>query len=115
MTVTDAQLETLAASHDIITLGIAADELRRSLHGGRATFVRVADVDAAPGSPIHVPPAAGEVRIVGVPTDRHAAATRVSEVLAAAGSTPVSAFSLTDLEELASRHGTPLRALLEQL
>jgi len=94
---------------------MAADELRRSLHGTRATFVRVADVDAEAGAPIHVPPAAGEVRIVGTPVDRGAAAARVREVLAAASPVPVSAFSLVDLEELASRDRTPLRALLEEL
>lgn len=115
MTGTDAALESLAGSHDIISLGIAADEMRRSLHGNRTTFVRVADVDGAPGTPVVVPSTAGEVRITGVPADRGAAAARLAEVLAAAGSTPVSAFSLSDLEELASRDRTPLRALLEEL
>src|SRR4051794_36755760 len=102
MTVTDAELTTLAASHDIISLGIAADETRRLLHGTRTTFVRVADVDATPGSPIEIPASAGEVRIVGAPSDRAAAVQRVQEVCAAAGGTPVSAFSLADLEQLAS-------------
>ena len=49
MTVSSAALSSLAASHDIISLGIAADEARRARHGTRTTFVRVADVDAAPG------------------------------------------------------------------
>jgi hypothetical protein len=115
MTVTDAELSTLAGSHDIISLGIRADEIRRELHGVRTTFVRVADLDAAPGSPVDIPPTAGEIRIVGVPADRAAAVRRVTEVMAAAGNTPVSAFSLNDLEQIALDAQVPLRTLLEEL
>jgi aminodeoxyfutalosine synthase len=115
MTVTDAELTTFAASHDIITLGVAADESRRQRHGVRTTFVRVADVDAAPGSAILIPTAAGEVRINGAPADRAAAVQRVREVTAAVHGVPVSAFSLSDLEQLASAEQLPLRALLEEL
>ncbi len=46
MTVTDAELSSLATSHDIIAIGVSADEARRRRHGARTTFVRVADVDA---------------------------------------------------------------------
>ena len=115
MTVTDTELTTLAASHDIISLGMAADEARRDRHAARATFVRVLDIDAAPGGPVLVPPTAGEVRIVGVPTSAAAACARVREVVAAAGSTPVSGFSLDDLEQLADTEQIQLRALLEDL
>lgn len=115
MTVTDAELSSLAASHDIISVGAAADEARRQRHGGRTTFVRVADVDATPGAPIDIPPSAGEVRIVGTPASREAAVQRVREVVAAAGQIPVSAFSLADLEQLAAGSQVPLRALLEEL
>jgi aminodeoxyfutalosine synthase len=115
MTVTDAELSTLAASHDIISLGMAADEVRRSRHGTRATFVRVFEVDSTPGSPLSVPQTAGEVRIVGTPTSATAAVDRVREVVAAAGGVPVSAFSLADLEQLAAAEHVPLRSLLEDL
>jgi aminodeoxyfutalosine synthase len=115
MTVTEAELTTFAASPDIISLGVAADELRRQRHGTRTTFVRVADVGAAPGDALEIPPGAGEVRIVGAPGCRADAVQRVREVLAAAGQTPVSAFSLADLEQLASHEQVPLRALLEEL
>jgi aminodeoxyfutalosine synthase len=115
MTVTDAELATFAVSHDIITLGMAADELRRAEHGSRTTFVRVTDVSAEPGAAIEIPPAAGEVRIVGVPTSVTQAVQRVQEVVDAAGPVPVSAFSLSDLEQLASSEHVPLRALLEAL
>jgi aminodeoxyfutalosine synthase len=115
MSVSEAELTSLASSRDIIAIGMMADEARRARHGTATTFVRVADVGAEPGAPIDVPPAAGEVRIVGVPTDRQTAAARVSEVAAAAGSVPVSGFSLADLEQLAGRERVTLRALLEDL
>lgn len=116
MTVTEAELSALLASHDLISLGVAADDVRRQRHGANTTYVRVADVDATPGAPIEVPPAAGEVRIVGTPASRAAAATRVKEVVTAvAGRVPVSAYSLADLETMAAREQVPLRALLEEL
>jgi aminodeoxyfutalosine synthase len=113
MTVTDAELETLASSHDIIALGMAADEVRRRLHGTRTTFVRVLDVDATPGGAVELVPTAGEVRIVGAPASRTAALQRIAEVVRAAGSTPVSGFTLSDLEQMAAAEEMPLRAVLE--
>jgi aminodeoxyfutalosine synthase len=115
MTVTDTELAALAATHDIIQLGMAADELRRQRHGLETTFVRVADVDAADGAAFVVPPAAGEIRICGAPVSRAAAVARVGEVAASAGGAPLSGFSLADLEEIALRDGVPLRAFLEEL
>ncbi len=110
-----AELTTLASSHDIVTIGMMADEARRRRHGAVTTFVRVAEVAAEPGAPVVVPPAAGEVRIAGVPADSSAAAARIKEVVAASHSVPVSGFSLADLEQLAGRERVTLRALLEQL
>ena len=109
-------LSSLAASHDILTIGMLADEVRRKRHGSHTTFVRVADVAAEPGSDFAVPMAAGEVRIVGVPASRAAAVARVGEVRVALGAhVPLSAFSLADLEQLAGRDRITLRALLEEL
>src|SRR3954469_17678280 len=115
MTVTDADLETYSSTRDIISLGVAADEARRHRHGSRTTFVRVADVDAAPGAALDIPPAAGEVRIVGTPVSRASAVARVQEVARAADKLPVSGFSLADLEQLAADEQAPLRSLLEEL
>src|SRR6202030_4400051 len=115
MTVTDAGLLSLAASHDIISIGMLADEARRTRHGLRTTFVRVADVTAGPSEPFAIPPAAGEIRIVGAPETRSAAIARVDQILASAGRVPVSAFSLADLEELAIREHVTLRSFLEEL
>lgn len=115
MTVTEAELVSLAASHDIISLGMLADEARRARHGTRTTFVRVADVRAEAGAAVAPPPGAGEIRIVGTPASRAAAVARVTEVVARAGGVPVSGFSLADLEEISTREGVTLRAFLEAL
>lgn len=115
MTVTDAELTSLATTHDIISIGMLADEARRTRHGLQTTFVRVADVTAEPSQRVSIPPSAGEIRIVGAPETRSAAINRVGQILAAAGRVPVSAFSLADLEDLAVREHMTLRSLLEAL
>jgi aminodeoxyfutalosine synthase len=115
MTVSDVELATLATTHDIINLGMLADGERRRRHGTRTTFVRVGTVSAAPGAPVHVPVAAGELRIEGTPSSRATAIQRVREVVAAAGTVPVSGYSLADLEQMAGREAVTLRSLLEEL
>jgi aminodeoxyfutalosine synthase len=115
MAVSDAEIESLASTYDIVTLGARADDLRRERHGNRTTFVRVATVPADPAAPLAWPAAAGEVRISGVPADVSAAAARVEAVKKTAGDVPVSAFSLADLETLAGSDSGKLRALLERL
>ena len=111
---TDDEIATLAASHDIITLGMLADDARRRRHGARTTFVRVAQVPAGGAVPT-CPVTAGEIRIVGKPATRAAAVERVREVAASANKTPLSGFALSDLEHLAAAEGTTLRELLEEL
>ena len=115
MAVSDVELATLATTHDIINLGMLADGERRRRHGTRTTFVRVATVSAAPGAPVRVPAAAGELRIEGAPSSRATAIERVREVAAAAGTVPISGYSLADLEQMAARETVTLRSLLEEL
>jgi aminodeoxyfutalosine synthase len=115
MAVSEHELTTLAATHDILSLGMLADDLRRQRHALITTFVRVADVAVQPGAPIPIPGGAGEVRITGAPATRAAAVDRVRQVIAEAQGKVVSAFSLADLETLAAREGVTLRALLEEL
>jgi aminodeoxyfutalosine synthase len=110
-----AELTSLASSHDIIGIGMLADDLRRQRHGARTTFVRVATTSAEAGTPVIRPPSAGELRIVGEPESRAAAVARVREVAAAASGAAVTAFSLADLESLSAREGVTLRAVLEEL
>src|SRR5882672_802545 len=109
MPVSDQELSTLAASHDIIAIGMLADDARKQRHGTRTTFVRVSHVDAAPGAAISVAAAAGELRIDGTPPTRTAALARVLEVAAAAPRLPLSGFSLADLEQLAAKEHVTLR------
>ena len=115
MPVSEQELTSLAASHDIISLGMLADGLRRERHDTRTTFLRVADVPVESSDAVSIPVAAGEVRIVGVPASRTAALERVRAVAQEAGGRPLSAFSLADLEALSAREGVTLRALLEEL
>ena len=111
----DEEIAELAATHDIISLGMLADDIRRRRHGGRTTFVRVATVPAEPGATLSWPAAAGEIRIAGVPSHRKGAIDRVKEVSARAQGAPVSGFSLADLEHLAAVEGVTLRSVLEDL
>ena len=115
MPATGQDLTSLANSHDIITIGMLADEVRRTLHGTRTTFVRVATVSADVGAPVAHSPAAGELRIVGAPAAGTAAIARVREVAASTGTAVVTGFSLADLERLSVQEGVTLRALLEEL
>ena len=115
MPVSDTDLSALAASHDIINLGMLADAVRRERHGARTTFVRVADVASEVGAPMSWPEGTGEVRIVGVPATLAAALVRVTEVVFQGKGVPVSAFSLADLEQLAAREQVTLRSILEDL
>lgn len=115
MPLSDSALASLVTSHDIIRLGVAADDERRRRHGRRTTFVRVADVSASLGAPVDVPATAGECRIVGVPPTRAAALERVREVVTPGMTVPVSGFSLADLESIALAEKVTLRSLLEEL
>jgi aminodeoxyfutalosine synthase len=111
----DEEIAELAATNDIISLGMAADETRRRRHGTSTTFVRVSDLPADPASAPSWPSATGEIRLVGSPASREAAVDRVRDVASRAHGTPVSGFSLADLEQLAARDGSTLRAILEEL
>jgi aminodeoxyfutalosine synthase len=115
MSVSEIELATLASSHDIVSLGMMADDARRRRHGTRTTFVRVATTSAELHADIVCPPAAGELRIEGTPATARAAVERVREVVSAARGVPVSAFSLADLEQFATGGTLTLRALLEDL
>jgi len=110
----DQEISSLAESHDIITLGVMADEVRRRLHGNRTTFVRVATVPIDGELPA-VPPAAGELRIAGTPSTRQVAVDRVKAVVSISHGIPVSGFALADLERLSATDGATLRSVLEEL
>lgn len=87
---------------NLIAVGARGDEDRRRRHGTRTTFVRVMEVhmDAIPAA-LPASASAGEVRVTGTPPSVAAAVDAFKAARAMAGSTPISAFSLADLLELA--------------
>lgn len=97
---------------DLIAAGIAGDEIRRRMHGATTTFVRVFEVhvDAPPQAP---PPRtdAGEFRVIGAPATLEAAERAVMAAAALAGGSPVTGFSLFDLQGL----GEPLAEVCRRL
>ena len=92
----------VAASTDLIAIGMMADEVRRALHGTATTFGRVFEmhVDAVPPA---APPAlaAGEFRIIGSAATPAAAVAAVRSARAAAGHHYLTGFSLSDLVDVA--------------
>jgi aminodeoxyfutalosine synthase len=104
----DDQLTALAVSTDILTLAMVADDVRRRHHGSTVTYVRVADVDL--GSAVVVPwsSAARELRCVGLAGVDGGCLASLQAVVDMAGSVPVTAFSLAELERAALTSGRSL-------
>lgn len=110
---THAEIEELAATHDILAVGMLADEARRRMLGTRVTFVRVACCAFDKPLGEAVPLAAREVRLTGVPASLEVAVTAVRSAKAIAGERLLSGFSLLDLQTLAN--GGPLEDILHRL
>jgi aminodeoxyfutalosine synthase len=110
--VSAADIRALAATPDILSIGMLADVLRRRLHDMRTTFLRVAEcaLDAPALEPSQVN--AQEIRINGSP-GRLADALRAVEVIKSKGDRTVSAFTWSDVERVAS--GASIAAVLKQL
>lgn len=89
---TAAEIDELATS-DVLSLGMLADEVRRSRIGDRVTFVRVHEW--APNQA--VPPAAKEVRLTTLPETLEAATAAIRAAHAAADGRRVTGFSLADV------------------
>jgi aminodeoxyfutalosine synthase len=106
-------IQQLATTHDILSVGMLADEVRRRAHGTRVTFVRVAC--CAHDKPLAeaVPPAAREVRLTGTPASLEVALTAVHAARAVAGDRVLSGFSIADLQGLAQGHS--LKHVLHKL
>jgi aminodeoxyfutalosine synthase len=96
-----ADAEIVLGSHDLVAIGMMADEIRRQRHGLETTFVRVfeAHVDAVPATlPANV--SAGEFRLTGRPASVAAAVGAVAAMRRLAGTAPLFGYSLADLERL---------------
>ena len=98
----DSEIRELAASPDVLTLGMLADALRRRLRGGTVTFLRVAVCPFDRPFSDAVLPAAREVLVTGAPPTLDQAASAVERARAVAGERTVVAFSWLDVERFAA-------------
>jgi aminodeoxyfutalosine synthase len=104
-------IQDLAATPDILSIGMLADVLRRRLHTTRTTFLRIAEcaLDAPAIDPSQVK--AQEIRITGSPAQL-SDALRAVEVVKSKGDRTVSAFTWQDVERIS---GGNIAAALKQL
>ncbi|MET0213807.1 MAG: hypothetical protein ABW292_12425 [Vicinamibacterales bacterium] len=109
------EITELAATNDIVSLGMLADVVRRRLHGAQVTYLRVETwgSDRVAGDPIS--PAAREIRFTGVPESLDAAVSAVEAAKAVAGERTVAGFSWPDLERLAANGGVPQHEAIADL
>lgn len=109
-TLTDAA--GLMASGDLVRIGVLADAARRDRTGDRGTFCRVTVVDGrGPAEAGEV----GEVRIITDVASIDDALARVRATVAWAAGTPVTAFTLGQLQELCGHDNERLEQLAGDL
>jgi aminodeoxyfutalosine synthase len=108
------EIHELAATPDILPLGMLADTVRRQINGTQVTFVRVASGAFDQPFAGAVAAAAGEVRITGAPATLKLALAGVAAARAAAGSRTVSGYSWDDVARLgAAGQSGPAQVLRE--
>ena len=113
----DADTAALAETRDIIALGMMATTVRRRLHGGVVTFLRVQDLQRGPSAgsvlfPEAGPDAdAGEIRVLHTPGTLESAVDVVTRAREFAAARPLSAFSLAELAKLTEGLPVVLHAL----
>lgn len=108
-------IQELAATPDILPLGMLADSLRRRLLGNRATYLRVARCAYDASFAEAVPPTAREVRISGSPETLTIAVEAVRAARAVAGDRTVAGLSWTDVERFADSDHERMSHVLDQL
>jgi aminodeoxyfutalosine synthase len=110
------EAQAILSDRNLIAVGVRGDEARRARHGAKTTFVRVLELhtDVVPGALPHGA-SAGEVRITGTPPSVAAAIATVKAARTLAGETPLTAFSLADLLELAGGMTASLTDLAARL
>jgi len=113
----DADADALAATPDLVTLGMLADEDRQRRHGRRVTYVRVADLDVTDRAALEAgpPPAAREVRLSGRPASVAEAVEAVRAAARRAAGRPLTGFALEDLVALAAGESAPLETVAARL
>ena len=113
----EAEVDAVVSTPDILWLGQLADARRRITHDDRVTFVRVHEVDAlADGATMEpVPPGAGEVRIVARPATMDEAVALAGRIVAAAAGHVVTAYALDHLADVVDGDVEALARGLEAL
>jgi aminodeoxyfutalosine synthase len=109
------EITGLAATNDILSLGMLADTVRRRLHGAQVTYLRVetSGIDRISGDAISR--AAREIRIAGVPETLDAAVSAVQAAKAVAGGRTIAGFSWGDVERLAANGSVSRREVIADL
>jgi aminodeoxyfutalosine synthase len=107
------EIRELAATPDILSLGMLADTVRRRLHDTRVTFLRVAEAAFDGQAALSQLPAGREVRLTGSPATLDAGAAAVEAARIIAGDRKVSAFSWDDVDRWSS--GAPTGQVLSRL
>lgn len=98
---------------DLISVGVAGDDVRRRLHGFRTTFVRVLEMHVdAPFSTLPQGAHPGEIRVIGAPSSLDAAVAAVRAAVAVSNGVAVTGFSVADLAALGPL-ATTIRTLKE--
>jgi aminodeoxyfutalosine synthase len=104
------------ATLDVLTLGMLADQARRRLHAGEATYVRVYESDITKGwTAPAIPEAAGEVRLRGLGETLQDTVAAVRAAREAAGDRFLSGFSLADLDDRSREGWVALPVMLKAL
>ena len=108
--------QILTGTHDLIAIGVAADDVRRRRHADRVTFVQVLDVPVeAVAIEASCLDQVGELRLTGRPASVEVAVAAVRAVVARAGSVPVTGFALEDLQGLCGYEVGKLGEVLVEL
>lgn len=108
------QLRSMLDTNDLVRIGMLADKVRRRRHGTTTTFVRVAQVSAGDAASATWPAGTGEVRLLGTPASADEAVEAARVLVERAGTEPVTAWSLEDLQRLSPDAGA-LASLVERL
>jgi aminodeoxyfutalosine synthase len=110
-----SEITDLAATNDILSLGMLADVVRRRLHGAQVTYLRVETWGSDRVPDVAISSAAREIRFTGVPESLDAAVSAVEAAKAVAGERTVAGFSWPDLERLAANGGVPRHEAIADL
>lgn len=100
-------------THDLVRLGMLADEARRRRQGGVTTYVRVADVALADVGRAEWPETSGEIRVTATAAALNAQVAAIEGLVKRAGAVPVTVGHLEEFAVLGSSYAPSLRRLAD--